>query len=383
MSNGTREGEVLARPCPRAECGAHNPADAQYCGQCGGSLADIETVSLAKTEYERTVEAPNAPRKQCAHETCGHVNPARARYCAQCGKPLLPEFVEKPASDKPKEEKPKKPLREIVQPFIDLAHAPRALWGVNLAYVLEGMVYFGMLGYLAMHFSGFIFQGIEHADEHSHNNVMLLTAGITIAMFFLGSVADKWGIRFALLAAFVFMLCGRTFISGAPTVLGLEPTRPGVFVGDRVSLHITKIDTRDGNKAITKATLIANDEGGADVGGGLALDLAAGEGVAPSAQLESRLIKLSEATVVSGEENTWEVQYGSAPITARLLAPSAQELGFCPGAVLSLGNAYITAGDEDPAGDREYNIRSHWAADFTRVDIAGAILAIPHMRDIV
>ena len=30
---------------------------------------------------------------------------------------------------------------EIIQPFIDLAHAPRALWGINLAYVLEGMVY--------------------------------------------------------------------------------------------------------------------------------------------------------------------------------------------------------------------------------------------------
>ena len=37
-------------------------------------------------------------------------------------------------------DKPKSPLGEIIQPFIDLAHAPRALWGINLAYVLEGMV---------------------------------------------------------------------------------------------------------------------------------------------------------------------------------------------------------------------------------------------------
>ncbi|MCH9002687.1 MAG: hypothetical protein IIC02_08960, partial [Planctomycetes bacterium] len=148
----------------------------------------------------------------------------------------------------------KSPLREIVQPFIDVARAPRALWGVNLAYVLEGMVYFGMLGYLAIHFSDFIFQGVDHSDEYSHNSVMVLTAGITIAMFFLGSVADKRGIRFALIAAFVFMLIGRVVMSAAPNVFGLDPARPGVFAGDKVSLHVTMIGTEDGNKTITEAT---------------------------------------------------------------------------------------------------------------------------------
>ena len=89
---------------------------------------------------------------------------------------------------------PANPFREIVQPFIDLVHAPRALWGVNVAYVLEGMVYFGMLGYLAMHFSDFIFAGVEPSglrDEYAHDMVAVLTAGITISMFFLGTVADK------------------------------------------------------------------------------------------------------------------------------------------------------------------------------------------------
>ena len=59
-------------------------------------------------------------------------------------------------SDAAKQEEQKSPLQEIVQPFIDFAHAPRALWGVNLAYVLEGFVYFGMLGYLAMYFNDFV-----------------------------------------------------------------------------------------------------------------------------------------------------------------------------------------------------------------------------------
>ncbi len=115
-------------------------------------------------------------------------------------------------------DKPQSPWREITQPFVDVIHAPRALWSINLAYFLEGWVYFGMLGYLAMHFSGFIFQGVPNPDVHSHHMVMVLTAGITIAMFFLGSVADKKGIRKTLLAAFCFLLAGRVLISIAPTI---------------------------------------------------------------------------------------------------------------------------------------------------------------------
>ncbi len=127
----------------------------------------------------------------------------------------------------------KSPLQEITQPFIDFARAPRALWGINVAYVLEGLVYFGILGYLAMHFSDFIFQGVADPDVHSHHMVMILTAGITISMFFLGTIADKKGVRRTLLTAFCFLLGGRILISAAPVFF--EPA------GMWSSLHVMTV----------------------------------------------------------------------------------------------------------------------------------------------
>ena len=111
-------------------------------------------------------------------------------------------------------EEKKGPLQEIIQPFIDLIHAPRALWGINVAYFFEGWVYFGMLGYLAMYFNDYV--GLN--DVWAGRMVGVLTAGITISMFFLGSVTDKIGVRRALITAFLLMLVGRVFLSLAPFI---------------------------------------------------------------------------------------------------------------------------------------------------------------------
>jgi proton-dependent oligopeptide transporter, POT family len=114
------------------------------------------------------------------------------------------------------------PLREIVQPFVDVWHAPRALWGVNLGYMLEGLAYFGVLGYLAIYFSQEVFAGVQNPDTYAHNMVAVLTGGITIAMLFLGFVPDKWGVRRALIWSFVLLIIGRVIIAGAPTILHLR-----------------------------------------------------------------------------------------------------------------------------------------------------------------
>jgi MFS family permease len=106
----------------------------------------------------------------------------------------------------------KSPLQEITQPFIDLVHAPRALWGVNVGYFIEGFVYFGILTYLAMYFNEYV--GLN--DVAAGRMVGVLTAGITISMFLFGGLADRWGVRIAMLAAFVLMLVGRVVLAAAP-----------------------------------------------------------------------------------------------------------------------------------------------------------------------
>lgn len=114
------------------------------------------------------------------------------------------------------------PFQEIVQPFVDVWHAPRALWGVNLGYMLEGLAYFGVLGYLAIYFSQEVFAGVQNPDTYAHSMVAVLTGGITIAMLFLGFVPDKWGVRRAFIWAFVLLIIGRVMIAGAPTILHLR-----------------------------------------------------------------------------------------------------------------------------------------------------------------
>jgi POT family proton-dependent oligopeptide transporter len=112
----------------------------------------------------------------------------------------------------PDDEQKKNPLREIVDPFINLIKAPRALWGINLSYVIEGLTYFGVLGLLAIYFNEYI--GLN--DVEAGIMVGVLTWGITLAMLFLGATVDWIGIRKALLIALFSFLIGRILLSLAP-----------------------------------------------------------------------------------------------------------------------------------------------------------------------
>jgi MFS family permease len=105
-------------------------------------------------------------------------------------------------------------LKEIVQPFIDLAHTSRALFGLNLSYVLEGITYFGIVGLLAIYFNDYV--GLD--DILAGQMVGFLTAGITLAMLLLGATVDWIGLRKSLLISLLFMLVGRVVLTMAPEV---------------------------------------------------------------------------------------------------------------------------------------------------------------------
>jgi proton-dependent oligopeptide transporter, POT family len=102
------------------------------------------------------------------------------------------------------------PLREITEPFINFAKAPRALWGVNLTYLLEGMCYFGILTLLAIYFN----RNVGLDDRQAGWFVGLFTGGITLSMFFLGEFADRRGVRMALILSLGAMFIGRILLSG-------------------------------------------------------------------------------------------------------------------------------------------------------------------------
>jgi proton-dependent oligopeptide transporter, POT family len=86
-------------------------------------------------------------------------------------------------------------IQEITQPFKDLVHASRALWGINIAYFLEGLTYFGVLALLAIYFNEYI--GLDDID--AGRMVGILTGGITLSMLFLGATVDIVGVRKSLL----------------------------------------------------------------------------------------------------------------------------------------------------------------------------------------
>jgi hypothetical protein len=264
----------------------------------------------------------------------------------------------------------KSPLAEIVQPFIDLMKAPRALWGINLSYTIEGMCYFGMLGYLAIHFSDYVFQAVEHADEWSHSMVMVLTAGITISMFFLGFVADKWGVRRALLIAFVLLVAGRGVMAAAPTLLGFEPAKPTVRPGDTLTLKVDAVGDRVGNTAVMKAKLLARKAAPAgEEAGAFALDLSAKQ-VVPSEETESRLVRVSKAVVQKGQGREWKISYGSGDgqdLAATLLVGAGMAKSLCVGATFELKRAYVY----QRGPKKGYALRSHWNRDFAKLDTSG------------
>jgi proton-dependent oligopeptide transporter, POT family len=104
--------------------------------------------------------------------------------------------------------------KELIQPFVDLFNTSRALFGLNLSYVLEGLTYFGIVGLLAIFFNEYI----DLDDVSAGRMVGFLTAGITLSMLLLGATVDWVGVRKAFIISLLFMLVGRILLTLSPEI---------------------------------------------------------------------------------------------------------------------------------------------------------------------
>ncbi len=121
-------------------------------------------------------------------------------------------------------------LRTTVRAFVS---APRALWGMYLPYLIEGIAYFGVLTLLMKYLS----ENVGLGDVRAGIVVSLFTGGITFAMFFLGEMGDRFGLRRVILLAITLMGAGRVFITAAGYASGGSLVSPA-FLLTAVSLVI-------------------------------------------------------------------------------------------------------------------------------------------------
>ena len=103
---------------------------------------------------------------------------------------------------------------ELGETFVAFFNAPKALWGINIPYILEGLVYFGILTILGKYSS----ENIALADSQSSLIYSAVTGGITFSMLLLGGFSDKIGIRKSLAIAFFSMLVGRILVALSGTL---------------------------------------------------------------------------------------------------------------------------------------------------------------------
>ncbi len=103
----------------------------------------------------------------------------------------------------------KKTLNELATTFTAFLKAPRALWGVNIPYVFEGLVYFGLLTVLGK----FCSENVILSDVHSGWVYGGVTGGITFAMLLFGGISDKIGVRVSLALSLAVMMLGYVLIA--------------------------------------------------------------------------------------------------------------------------------------------------------------------------
>lgn len=103
----------------------------------------------------------------------------------------------------------KESAKELVDTGKAFMKAPRALWGINIPYIVEGLVYFGVLTILGKYCS----ENVALSDLHAGWVYGGVTGGITFAMLILGGWSDKIGVRNSLILSFAMLTVGRILVA--------------------------------------------------------------------------------------------------------------------------------------------------------------------------
>lgn len=105
-------------------------------------------------------------------------------------------------------------FKELRETFIAFIKAPKALWGINIPYIVEGLVYFGILTILGKYAS----ENLGLADTQASLIYSGVTGGITFSMLLFGGYSDKLGVSKSLKLAFVIMVVGRVLVALSGTL---------------------------------------------------------------------------------------------------------------------------------------------------------------------
>lgn len=108
-------------------------------------------------------------------------------------------------------------MKEFIEAFKALRHAPRALWLVIFAFAFDAMAYFGILPLM----KAFIGQDIGIRPALASTWVSLFTGALTLVMLFVGKpTEERLGIRKSIILALALGFGGRIIYSSAPFLGG-------------------------------------------------------------------------------------------------------------------------------------------------------------------
>jgi MFS family permease len=108
-------------------------------------------------------------------------------------------------------------LGDWIRPFLDFARVPRAIWYIIGAFVIDSTAYFGMLTLMTIYLS----HDMRWGDTFAGVTVSIYTMLLTLAMLGIGSFAESFGLRKAMLGGLALAAVGRLIYCLAAGATGI------------------------------------------------------------------------------------------------------------------------------------------------------------------